>query len=848
MRSVLFFFALFWLAAVALARSGDPGSEGEVTDPAPASAQEDLRAHVDGLLLGEAIQLLQREAGLDIVYSEALVGPELRVSSRPTSPVPETMLRELLAPHGLTVTSGPGGRLVVTRATSGSIRGVVRDAHQERPIARAVIRGGGRQQVVAGADGSFLMAAVPPGSYLLEVSAAGYRTRSVPGLEVSLGLPTEVEIALELAMVAIEEIVVTPSRVAVARDDPASPLTIDADQVRELPEVSGDFVRAVASLPGVASSDFSARVNLRGGRSDEVLILLDGMELLKPYHLEDLESALSVVAPETVGKLQLISGGLSAEYGDRMSGVLEMRTARPAARRSLFLGVAISDLSLAVGGRSGAGSTQWLASARRGNFDLASEAAGAKEKPAFWDAFGKLVHDISPRQTLTGEFLRSRDGFTLRGIDDGSDETSLSEYSNTYSWFTLQSTPSPRWTLESTVAFSHLEQDRKSTDSNLARAHDIRDSRILDLAEIRHRADLSATVDHLLRFGAGWRSSDASYDYHEQSPSASVPAAGREVVDTFTGRQLSGFASSRRRFRSLTFEIGVRFDENEIVDDSHLSPRLNIVWTPAGRNTFRLAAGAYHQSQRANELRVGDGEAAFGLDESSTQWVLGYDTTVGSGLQLRAEAYLRRIDEPRSRYENLLDPVSRRPEVEIDRVLLEPSESESYGLELLLRQTTSRIDWWASYTYSSVEDLLDQGWVPRSFDQPHALSLNATSRLGERWLVSARGEARSGWPTTPFELSALQTERGPRLELFFGPLASERLADYLRLDLRLARSWTLRRSEMQLWLSLFNTTNQGNPRGFELSLPSAAPAGAEPSVRPVEWLSRVASAGVSWRF
>ena len=847
MRCVLFLFALFWLAAVALARSGDPGSEEEVTDPAPASAQEDLRARVEGLPLGEAIQLLQRETGLDILYSEALVGPELTVSSRPMSPAPETMLHELLAPHGLAVTSGPGGRLVVIRATSGSIRGVVRDAHQGRPIARAVIRGSGQRQVIAGADGSFLMSAVPAGSYLLEVSAAGYRTQSVPGLEVSLGSPTEVEIALELSMVAIEQIVVTPSRVAVARQDPSAPLIIDADQVRELPALGGDFVRALASLPGVASSDFSARINLRGGRADELLILLDGMELLKPYHLEDLEGALSLVAPETIGSLQLISGGLSVEYGDRMSGVLDMRTAAAPVPRSLYVGVAVSDLSLAAAGRWSSGTTQWLASVRRGNLDLASEAAETKEKPSFWDAFGKLAHDISPAQTITGEFLRSRDAFRLRP-DDSGDETSLSDYSNTYTWLTYLATPSARWTLESNLAFAHLEQRRTSTDSNLARAHAVDDDRVFDVAEIRHRSDWSVTSDHLLRFGASWRSNEASYDYRRLAPAAAAVAAPLVVAGTFSGRSLAGFATNRWRSRNLTSEIGVRFDENEIVEDSHLSPRLNIVWAPPGRHTLRFAAGSYHQSQRANELRVGDGETSFGLDESSTQWVLGYDTTVGSGLQLRAEAYLRRIDEPRSRYENLLDPVSRRPEAEIDRVLLEPSESESYGLELLLRQTTPRIDWWASYTYSSVEDLLDQGWVPRSFDQPHALSLNATSRFGEHWVASARGEARSGWPTTPFELSARQTERGPRLELSFGPLASERLADYLRLDLRLARSWTLQRSEMQLWLSLFNTTNQGNPRGFELSLPSAAPEGTEPLVRPVEWLSRVASAGVSWRF
>ena len=823
--------------------------------PAPAAGSQNLGARLEGLRLVEAMELLRTEADLNIIYSEGLVSPELRVAVAPESQVPETMLREILGPHSLTTRSGPGGRWVVERALGGTIVGVVRELSQGLPLARALVRTDAvAEGVLTEADGSFRLEEVPPGLCSLEVSADGYRSARVEAVQVAIGKPAEIEVALDLSIIAIDAIVVTPSRVAVSQQDPSAPLGITAEEVRQLPDVTSDFVRAVASLPGVASNDFSARFNVRGGRSDEVLVLLDGLELLKPFHLEDLESALSLVAPETLGSLQLTSGGLSAEFGDRMSGVLDMRTATAGAARTHYAGLALSDLALASSGRSRGGDRHWLVSARRGTLDLASEAVKAREEPRFWDVFGKVAREFSPTQALVLEFLRSRDRFHLGQQTRPGDETAASTYSNSYSWVTHEARPHPHWTLDSRLAFSHLEQDRRGSDSDLARPYRLHDRRILDVIEVSNRSQWSPTDDDLVKIGASWRRIEATYDYRllgaerAATQSAAPSNRPRTLAATFHGRAFSGYASYRRRRGHLTTELGLRLDENEIVEDYHASPRLNLLWSPSSRGAFRLAVGRYHQSQRANELQVGDGETSFRRDESSTQFVLGYDVTLGARLQLRAEAYLRPIDQTRVRFENVLDPVTRVPEAELDRLAIDAEESASHGLELLLRGGSRRLDWWASYTYSRAEDRVDRRWIPRSFDQPHSIAANASSSVGDHWTVSASAEARSGWPTTPFEIAVIETPAGFRLEPSFGPLASARLGHYFRLDTRVARSWSTRRGQVQLWLSVLNTTNRGNPRGFEVSLPATATSASMPEVRGVDWLSRTASAGVHWRF
>ncbi len=70
-------------------------------------------------------------------------------------------------------------------------------------------------------------------------------------------------------------------------------------------------------------------MNVRGGNDDELLIMLDGTELFEPYHMKDLDAVMGIVDVQTLGGLDLIAGGLPTEYGDCMTGLLDMRTKQP---------------------------------------------------------------------------------------------------------------------------------------------------------------------------------------------------------------------------------------------------------------------------------------------------------------------------------------------------------------------------------------------------------------------------------------------------------------------------------------------------------------------------------------
>ena len=78
-----------------------------------------------------------------------------------------------------------------------------------------------------------------------------------------------------------------------------------------LPDLGDDPLRAVARLPGVASSDFSAKANMRGGETDETLFRFDGLRLQNPFHLKDFQSVFSTIDPSVISGNAHLRGRLS---------------------------------------------------------------------------------------------------------------------------------------------------------------------------------------------------------------------------------------------------------------------------------------------------------------------------------------------------------------------------------------------------------------------------------------------------------------------------------------------------------------------------------------------------------
>ena len=218
-------------------------------------------------------------------------------------------------------------------AQSGSVQGRLRDdrgatVEGAAVVVRARAAGTILGSTASDALGFFRLDGLPLGPAVLEVRRLGFATLRSEWV-VQDGQSEVLSLELRVEALELEGLTVGASRVLaeVAFDEEAGQTvrSIDAQQLRNLPGfIEPDPLRAADALPGVVTtSDFSAAFNVRGGSADQNLILIDGLPVFNPAHLGGL---VSVFNPDMIGRAVLRSGGFPAEYGGRVSSVLEIET------------------------------------------------------------------------------------------------------------------------------------------------------------------------------------------------------------------------------------------------------------------------------------------------------------------------------------------------------------------------------------------------------------------------------------------------------------------------------------------------------------------------------------------
>ena len=368
---------------------------------------------------------------------------------------------------------------------------------------------------------------------------------------------------------------------------------------------------------------------------------------------------------------------------------------------------------------------------------------------------------------------------------------------------------------------------------------------------------------HKPRMGVESRHYEARFDYIRDvdsnlsidAPFASDRADAHQFDGSLEGTDLALWFTDRfTGLDRLTAEVGLRYDDHSATSQDLISPRVNLAWLLSERTVVRGAWGRFYQSQRPYELQVADGESVLRPAERSDHWVLGTETRLRANRwgvdSLRAEVYDRQIDDPRPRFESLLEPLNFFPEIEPDRVRIEAQRSRSQGIELTLKGHRGQyVDWWVAYSLSRAEDRLGGRWIPRASDQPHAVALDVNFRLPRSWNLNLAWRWHSGWPTTPVSARLVGNSEGldedPEIEAVFGPLRSERLPDYHRLDVRASRRWLLRSGTLTFYVDLQNLYDRENLAGFDLTVDEDT---GEIELQRESWPGAFPSLGFSWEF
>jgi outer membrane receptor protein involved in Fe transport len=199
--------------------------------------------------------------------------------------------------------------------TTGKISGKVVDSQTgEAIVGASVIVVGTSLGAATDLDGNYAIINVPPGTYSVRASAVGFSNTLVENVQVSADLTTTVNFRLEEASVQTKEVIVTAHRPLVQKDLTSSETRISSTEIQTLPV---EDVQGLVNLQaGVVDGHF------RGGRSGEVAYMIDGLNVNDGFS----GNPNLQVENSAVQEIQVISGTFNAEYGQAMSGVVNVIT------------------------------------------------------------------------------------------------------------------------------------------------------------------------------------------------------------------------------------------------------------------------------------------------------------------------------------------------------------------------------------------------------------------------------------------------------------------------------------------------------------------------------------------
>ncbi|MDZ7313424.1 MAG: TonB-dependent receptor [candidate division KSB1 bacterium] len=211
------------------------------------------------------------------------------------------------------------GASMLYAGTTGKIAGKISDAESHEPLPGAnVVIQGTTLGAVSDLDGNYIILNVPPGVYTVVVSMIGYRQVKYENVRVSIDLTTRVNAALQATALELGEVTIVAERTLVTRDMTSSLATTTAEQIQSLPV--NNMQQVLRLNAGIIESD--GRLHIRGGRPGEVAYWVDGVSATDLY-----DGRIGVaVENSAIQELQVISGTFNAEYGQAMSGIVNIIT------------------------------------------------------------------------------------------------------------------------------------------------------------------------------------------------------------------------------------------------------------------------------------------------------------------------------------------------------------------------------------------------------------------------------------------------------------------------------------------------------------------------------------------
>lgn len=629
----------------------------------------------------------------------------------------------------------------------------------------------------------------------------------------------------------------------IIRTSRSSEERIKPESVRKMPALFGekDVIKSLAAVPGIKFfGDGSTIFFVRGGSRDQNMITIDEAPVYNPTHLL---GYFSTIVPDAIKDVKIYKGDFPANYGGRLSSLIDIRTKDGnmnrfgmdgsmgllSARLSLEGPIWKEHISYFVSGRRSY-ITRPLQNWNKNIIDL-----------HFSDLHLKLNYNINPKNRVFLSTYRGEDNFAARQRGD---------FSTGINW--TNSTTTLRWNhLYSDRLFSNLTLLGSRYDYKLythIEDNDYWNSRIDNLTlkyDFTHFVNPGYTLrfgflvaghfhdpGNIYRSGAEW---DPGYDLsvrhaREYATYISNQFIINNVLSVRAGLRFTAWQNKGPATEYYIVPAGdgsivrdsiavIAYPDGEVYYQSFaVDPRFSMVWQPGPKNIYKLS---YSRTSQFQYLITNSISPFTSLEvwlpagpnvpaQHAHQFTLGYTRrSARPGLSFGMEVYFKKMNDLidyRDHAHMLMNPL-----VEEE---LRFGQGLAYGLETILNKEEGSLTGWISYTLSRainyVEDINGGNPYPAYADRPHDFSIYLSWALHPRITLTGNFIYMTGAPfTTPTGFYYYDNHQVP----IYAERNNDRLPDYHRLDVAL--NWHLskpeRKYQHELIFSIYNLYNRINP-------------------------------------
>ncbi|MBK9014972.1 MAG: carboxypeptidase-like regulatory domain-containing protein [Saprospiraceae bacterium] len=648
----------------------------------------------------------------------------------------------------------------------GVLRGNIFDKNTGEPmIFSTVVLQGTTIGTTSDVDGFFSIGNIPVGSYTLVVSSIGYDSTAIKVTIKEGGINSQ-RVMLTASSIQLGTVEISSRREQARSDVSISKVTVTANQIRSLPGTGGqaDIAQYLPVLPGIISTgDQGGQIYIRGGSPIQNRILLDGMTIFNPFHSIGF---YSVFETETIKTVDVLTAGFNAEYGGRVSAVVDLKTREGNKKRIAGLVSANPFQAKAVlegplkKFQEGSGSTSFLFTAKHSYINETSPLlysyavdttfyptsdAGLSEKDrkrlpfSFTDFYGKLSFLTNNGSKLNLFGFNFNDDVNYIGVAKLGWQN-VGGGAN----FTLIP-PNSNLVIGGTVAYSDYsielqeagEQPRSSGISN----YNVK----LDFTYFGLRNEI--------KYGFEVIGLDTKFKFRN--------FVGNTISQNDNTTELGAFIKYKARYGDFIFEPSLRFQLYASQGTSNLEPRLGLKYNVTDGFRLKAAGGFYSQNliSSVSELDVVNLFVGFltGPEEQVTKpnstesaphrlqkafhAVVGTEIDLSKNVELNVEPYFKNFTQLIQINRNKLSPTD--PNFVTEK-------GKAYGIDLTLRYETKKLYLWSTYSLAYVDRNDGEQNYPTIFDRRHNVNLLGTYKFGEKleWEAALRWNMGSGFPFT----------------------------------------------------------------------------------------------------